>query len=413
MKTRLRLLVVAAAVAVAPAWLGHAQSGNGATTLIQETVPAGGGSASGAATRVFGAFAEPVSGPVTGGGRTIRVGYQSRAAWFPPGQRTISVSGSLTGPVTSVTVNGISAVITGSTYQAAGVSLVEGANTITATARDAGGASVSTSITVTLDTRPPARPTSFSAPTLAPSSTHTLSGTKTPGTSIWVNGAQRVALDTATTWSASVSLVEGDNVFTVVAKDAAGNASSTFSAVVVRDTQPPVITATAPAKTNLSPFPLSGTVDDSLTTVTVGSVTATRAGTSFQADVPLALGSNTLTIRAVSPNGFVSTKTLAILRGSVPTLGTVTPATGAKAIAETPLTIQAAATDADGDPIQYQLVVDGQPLGGWQAGGTFAWTPAPAQVGPRTVEVRAQDGFGGYASKAVDVYVVYRPVPPQ
>ncbi|HAM39842.1 MAG TPA: hypothetical protein DCP69_00510, partial [Candidatus Omnitrophica bacterium] len=89
-------------------------------------------------------------------------------------------------------------------------------------------------------------------------SAYTLTGTKTAGTSIWINGTQVVALNSDTTWSITVTLAEGDNDFVIVAKDAVGNVSTSAVATTVVDNLPPVITAAPPAKTNLTPYALTG-----------------------------------------------------------------------------------------------------------------------------------------------------------
>lgn len=70
--------------------------------------------------------------------------------------------------------------------------------------------------------------------------TTTLTGTKDANTSIWSNGVQIVAADSSTTWTyAAVALVEGNNTFSIVAKDYSSNSSSTLSYSVTRDTVTP------------------------------------------------------------------------------------------------------------------------------------------------------------------------------
>ena len=70
------------------------------------------------------------------------------------GTRTITVTGTVDDPSASVTVNGVTATISGGTFSA-GLTLSEGANTITATSTDAAGNTASASVMVTLDTAPP------------------------------------------------------------------------------------------------------------------------------------------------------------------------------------------------------------------------------------------------------------------
>ena len=73
-------------------------------------------------------------------------------AWA--GTRTITVTGTIDDPKATVKVNGATATIVGSDFSAS-VTLVEGPNTLTATATDLAGNAASASVTVTLDTVPP------------------------------------------------------------------------------------------------------------------------------------------------------------------------------------------------------------------------------------------------------------------
>jgi len=331
---------------------------------------------------------------------------------LPAGTKTIAVEGTTNDSTASVTVNGIPAVITGNTFRADGIALVEGPNTITATATDAAGNASSVSITVTLDTRPPARPTVASTPAVTTAASAALSGTKTPGTSLWINGVQIVPLGEATTWTLTVSLVEGDNVFIIVARDAAGNESTINTVNIVVDNLPPVITVTAPSKTNFNPFVFTGTVDDSLTTVVVNGVTASRSGRNFEAPLPLGLGVNPVTVTATSPRNLVSSASRTITLGRIPTISTSQPADGTTLYVGSAVTIAASATDPEDDPMEYQILLNGQVLSDWATASSSTWTPTEVQQGLRRLELRVRDAFGGFASRQAEVYVLRKPVSP-
>src|SRR3989338_4448546 len=388
-----------------------AQSTNGTTTLVQETVVAGGGRIGGgnpmSALTIAG---EPSGGTLTNSAYTLYVGYRGASATLPPGMRMIAVEGTTDEPACPIDVNGIRAPTTGTNFKAEGIQLVEGPNTITVTSTDAAGNRAATTITVSLDTRPPARPTHAATPSVVSGSAYTLTGTKTAGTSIWINGTQVVALNSDPTWSITVTLAEGDNDFVIVAKDAVGNVSTSAVATTVVDNLPPVITAAPPAKTNLTPYALTGTVDDHLTTVEVNGRAATRSGRSFEADLTLIEGTNTITITATSPNKYVSTKTLTIILGTIPTIASSAPADGAKLYLGTSTTLQATATVKEADPIQYQLLLNGAVLSDWGTSNNVAWTPTAAQAGVHTVELRARDAFGGFASRTARILVLRKPV---
>ena len=138
-----------------------AQSTNGTTTVMQETLSGAGGKVgSSNPMSMVTVAAEPFGGMTTGAGETVWLGYQASLRTLPPGTKTISVLGTVTdASATTVQVNGLPATVTGTTFQATGIQLVEGPNTITAIATDAAGNQATKSITVSLDTQPPARPT--------------------------------------------------------------------------------------------------------------------------------------------------------------------------------------------------------------------------------------------------------------
>ncbi|MDO8751927.1 MAG: DUF5011 domain-containing protein, partial [Candidatus Wolfebacteria bacterium] len=94
-------------------------------------------------------------------------------------------------------------------------------------------------VTFTVDFTTPATPVVNPVTTPTNIVSQIIVGTKDADTSIWIDGAQVVALDPATAWSINVALLEGDNTFSIMAKDAAGNVSSSSVIVIVRDTTGP------------------------------------------------------------------------------------------------------------------------------------------------------------------------------
>lgn len=328
---------------------------------------------------------------------------------------SIPVTGTVNDATAAVSVNGVAAPISSGQFTAM-VGLTSGYNTITSVATDAAGNQASDTIGVfvpPITSRPP-MPTVGTVGTPIPSvttlSSITIGGTKTPGTSIWINGSQVVAANDSTQWSAAITLVEGDNALVIVAKDSVGTPSAAATINVVRDNLPPVVTFAPPAKTNLNPVPLNGSVDDSLTTVTVNGIIATRAQRDFSVPVPLAAGSTPIHLVAVSPNGYSTVRDYSITLGTVPTIQSMQPADGAKLYIGTATAMQATATDQQGDPIQYQFSVDGTPVGPWSSSASTTVTPAISDVGIHTVTATARDDYGGSDSEAVEVFVVRTPV---
>lgn len=123
--------------------------------------------------------------------------------------------------------------------------LSDGAHTVVATASDYdGNAAEQKSVTFTVDTIPPTL--SISAPTeefITNKSTLTVKGTTDDETSkpvaITVNGAP-IPVTNSGTFSKDVTLKEGSNTITIVAKDKAGK-TTTVTRTVKLDTAPPVI----------------------------------------------------------------------------------------------------------------------------------------------------------------------------
>lgn len=327
----------------------------------------------------------------------------------------VQVTGTVNDASASVSVNGATATIASGQFTAS-VMLVTGVNTLTAIAMDPAGNSASGSIDVfvPMPPRPPAMPTvgTVGAPLLdvTTSSSVTFGGTKTPGTSIWINGTQVVAANSETTWTVTRALVEGDNALVIVAKDSTGAQSAAVTRNIVVDNAPPVLTFQPPTKTNLTPGLFTGSVDDSLTTITIGGLTASRTGRDFQVSVPLTLGSNSLTLRATSPNGYVTTQPFTVILGTIPAIQSSSPADGGKVAAGTTITIQITATDAQSDPIQYQARLDGVPLGAWSSSGSQTWTPTLSQSGVHRLTTCAKDGYGGETTRDADILVIRPPI---
>lgn len=399
----------AAAAVVVPS----TQPTNGIVTLLQETLtPLGTALVSGAPVMIV-TVGQPGGGLSAGGEGTVIGGYPTEPPPWPGGTRLMTVAGSVDASTRSVRVNGVAATLSSGVFSAQ-VPIFEGANAVTAVASDEAGNTAGASITVHLVSQPPPKPTVWPTPAVTPAATFPLSGTKTPGTSIWVNGVERVPLNDATHWVTTVNLTEGDNVFLLTAKNALGNTSSSAAANIIVDNLPPVIAVSpgTPTKTNVNPFRFTGTVDDSLTDVAVNSLAASRAGRHFEAPVPLLEGPNLLTIVATSPRGYVSSMTRAVTLGTIPVITGLQPSDGAKRAAGTTLTIHVAAADKEHDPVEFQILDNGAMLVDWSPSATHPWTPAEAERGVHTLEARARDGYGGEASQQAQVYVTRAQVQP-
>lgn len=355
---------------------------------------------------------DPAGGEMSYGGMTLVAGYPMQPPAWRGSTRTVPVSGTVGEPVASVTVNGRAAVIAGLTFSGE-ATLVEGRNVLTVKATDLVGNRATKFLTVTLNTQPPPRPTAGTWLAVTTAASYPLSGTKTAGTSIWINGVERVPLDGALSWAATAAdLVEGDNLFSVVARNALGTVSSALTVNLIVDRLPPVLAITSPPKTNLATFPVTGTVDDSLTVVRVNGVVAARSGKTFECVVPLVEGAQMVTITATSPNNYTASTTSTVTRGTIPAMTAVSPSPGTILYVDraVPLTIEAA--DKEGDALSYRMLLDGTVLKEWDSRASFSWTPTLAQRGTHRLEAQVRDAFGGLASAQVNLCVLRNPVSP-
>ena len=277
--------------------------------------------------------------------------------------------------------------------------VADGTHAVTAWETDAGGdASATASTSVTLDRVPPATP---AAPVLAAASdtgasqtdgitsittpTFTVAGGG-PYFRVYRNGTLVSGTYAAGTTFTSAPLADGTYTFTVVAVDAAGNASPTGPAETVTiDTQPPAVPP-APALAAASDSGVSQT--DGITNVTAPTLAVTGGGPYFRvyqngvlvsnanatgttfALAPLADGTYTFTVAGVDTAGNVSAPgpgttvtvdTRAYTTAAVdPTFGTngttLTSASGADAItglAALPNGAGTVAVSRIGPPDQY------------------------------------------------------------
>ncbi|MET7492672.1 Ig-like domain-containing protein [Streptomyces sp900116325] len=247
-------------VAVTPdgtrAYVTNYSSGNvsvidTATNTVTTTIPAGNGAIEVAIAAID---TTPPAAPVIatpGDGRILGDGTPAFAGTGEAGSK--------------VTVTDAGSTVCTATVDAAGkwsctptTVLAEGEHTITATATDeAGNTSQSRSITVTIDTKPPAAPvvtTPADGSTLG-DSTPAFAGTGEAGSKVTVTDAGSTVctamVDAAGKWSCTpgTALVEGEHTITATATDEAGNTGQGGPITVTIAPPAPVITAPADGST--------------------------------------------------------------------------------------------------------------------------------------------------------------------
>jgi hypothetical protein len=248
-----------------------------------------------------------------------------------------------------------------------------------------------------------------------------LSGTVTGGTGTptvtWstTGGASGTASVSGTSWTAAnIPLTVELNSITVTATDTSGSASQTVS--VTRVSALNLTVNTVPATTTSATISLSGTVvaDDGPPAIT-WSTSAGASGLAMlngpnwaAANIPLAVGSNTITITAVGETGSVF-RTVNITRTVSPPTGdtagpalTITyPSATSLATTQASLTFRGTASDPSGVANVTWSTNTGK---AGTASGTTQWSAAiPLLVGFNQVVIRAYDTAGNMSWRSVVV----------
>jgi len=184
------------------------------------------------------------------------------------------------------------------------------------------------------DITPPAQPTLNTVISPTNISSQTLSGTKETNSSIFINGAEIVSLDSSTDWSYSYNLSEGINNISITSRDAAGNESSSVTTTIILDTGAPAapILDAVVSPTNVSLQTLSGTKETN-TSIWINSleVVPVNPSTTWTYDFNLSEGENNISITSQdsegNESGEVTAKiTLDTISPTAPTLnGVITP----------------------------------------------------------------------------------------
>lgn len=220
-------------------------------------------------------------------------------------QPSVLVSGT-TEDGAKVTINGASATVSGGVFSVP-YTLTEGTNTINVAASDAAGNKTTQSVTVTLDSLPPMLTITY-PPDNFVSSTPSLTLTGLTDANVKVTvGSTDVTADGGGNFTVMIVLNDGDNTINIKAVDKAGNVS-TVSKKVTYKSSPFFLTVSQPsdALVTRSPFvQVVGFTDPSATIIINGLATTVFPSGSFQLDVPLKSGLNTIIIQAKDSTGAI------------------------------------------------------------------------------------------------------------
>ena len=325
----------------------------------------------------------------------------------------------------SVTVEGAAASVeSDGRFVRAGVALLEGPNTLTATARDQAGNQATVSVTAVADSLAPT--ISITAPgagAVLGQGPAVVSGTAIDAHlgGVTVNGVA-ASVDEAGRFSASVPLSEGNNTLTAEARDTLGHKASAAVAVSL-DSAAPAVALLEPAdgrRFRSSPVVVRGHLDSetNVESVTVNGVAAPLTGASFEANVPLLEGANTITARARKTTGKEGTaKIEVVLDMTPPSLTASTPADGQSGVSLTPeirLTFSEALDAASVTPSAFSLAGSGTPAPAFSASlggaGSNVVTLVPAQplADSRSFELSGGAGLKDLAGNALAATVTLR-----
>jgi hypothetical protein len=210
------------------------------------------------------AFSAPIALTVTGTGTAVAITSPSPSAYLNISPTV--VSGTVADPQATVTVNGVTAQVSGNGFSAS-IPLQEGSNAITAVAMNSGGAASTASETVTLDTTPPHVTIDTPSNNIVTANASIdvggivndiVVGTVNPLQAIvTVNGVSAL-VSNRTYVAPSVPLRMGTNTITATASDRAGNFATTNVVVTRQASTGPILrlvsgnNLTGPIKTLLA-----------------------------------------------------------------------------------------------------------------------------------------------------------------
>jgi chitodextrinase len=309
-----------------------------------------------------------------------------------------------------------------------------GSHTLTAVARDAAGnTTTSSGVAVTVDNGAP------SVAITAPTSGATVSGTVTVsanasdnsgvvGVQFRVDGTNVGAEDTTSPYSLSWSTTtvgDGAHTLTAVARDAAGNTTTSIGVTVTVDNSAPTVAITAPSSgaTVSGTVTISASVSDTVGVVgvqfrvdgaTLGAEDTTSPYSVSWTTTTATNGSHTLTAvaRDAAGNATTSSGVAVTVDNSGPTVTLTAPASGATVSAT--VTVSATASDSSGVVgVQFQL--DGATLGTEDTTNPYSvsWNTTTATNGAHTLTAVARDAAGNTStSSGVSVTVDNSGPPP-
>ncbi len=367
---------------------------------------------------------------------TTEASYDTSAAAIDLGG-TASDNKGVTGIEWSNAAGGSGSATGTDSWSVGGISLVEGENVITITAMDAAENKSTDIITVIYAIPDTTKPSvSITSPTADPtfdtiSSSIDISGAASDNKGVtevfWSNSTGGSGPATGTdTWSVGgIGLVEGENVITITAMDAADNEFSDNITVIytIPDTTVPSITISLPTtdvafNTLNSSIDISGVASDNKGVTEVfwsnsagGSGTATGTDTWSIADVGLVEGNNIIIVIALDAAGNESTDRIMVTYTIPDTISpsvSITSPTNDAVFTTTSSSIDVAGTASDNKAVA-QVTWTNSRGGSGTAAGTTSWTLSDVELfeGENVITVTAMDEAENKSTKVLTItYIV-------
>ena len=239
----------------------------------------------------------------------------------------IDLSGKVNEPVPASEVNGSDVKVEDGIFTFSGLSLAEGANSISVGAVDRAGNRGTKNITINLDTIPPeVGITSQTDNVYLNTPIISITGTlNEPVSGVSINGHDAL-IDEGYRLD-DFELTEGANTVSVTATDRAGN-TGTKSIVINLDTAPPEVEITSQTENaylNTPVISISGTLNEPVLSATVnGNAAAVTDGFYSFNGIALAEGANTIVVEATDRAGNKGSKTITVNLDTVPPLVDIT-----------------------------------------------------------------------------------------
>ena len=95
-----------------------------------------------------------------------------------------------------------------------------------------------------------------------------------------------------------------------------------------------------------------------------------------------------------------------------PVIASVTPAVGSKYYEQDPVTVTVAASDPNGDALQYQYKVNGVIKQAWTSSSTYSLATADRNYGEKVIDVEVKDAPGAITSSQTKIFFLHKPKEP-